>query len=148
MKRNHLVAIAVGALILSSSNIGLAQAGSHKQEKKSHSKQEKVGPIKLKDGSGVLKLDTSTAVPRFQFDTSTVTAHIDIDENETPRFDTSTATSQGEDSENSQDQKSQDENQDGQGKHQGKQGNHDGQGDQNDSFSGTFPASPLGTRNS
>ncbi|MDP1720489.1 MAG: hypothetical protein Q8L08_05785 [Candidatus Nanopelagicaceae bacterium] len=93
IKRNYLVAIAVGVLLLSGSNLGLAQAGDHKKEN-SHSKHaKKVEPIKIKGGVGVLSLDTSTVVPTFQFDTSTVAPHIEIDADHTPRFDTSTATS-------------------------------------------------------
>ncbi len=66
MKRTHLIAIAIGALLLSSSTIGVAQAGSHKEAKKSHSKEEKGKAIKLKNRSEI----------QF-FDTSTVTSHSD-----------------------------------------------------------------------
>lgn len=137
MNRNHLIAIAVGTLILSSSNIGVAQAGPHKGEKKSHSKQVK--PIKLRNGSEVRIFDTSTVIPRSHFNTSTVTSQVDIDDEDgnMPRFDTSTATSHGGDSDDSQGE-------------QGKEGKHEKQGDQgddDDSFTGTLPASPLGTRN-
>lgn len=83
IKRNRLVAIAVGALLLSGSNLALAQTGDHKKENKSHSKHEKkIKPIKLKGGIGVLSLDTSTVVPKFQFDTSTVVPHIEIDDDD------------------------------------------------------------------
>lgn len=116
IRRNHLVAVAVGALLISGSNLALAQAGDHQNEKKSHSNnvhgndrdngvgKEKVKPIKLKEGSGILKLDTSTVVPQFTFDTSTVTPHIEIGEDHIPRFDTGTATSHWTHSEGSSDQ--------------------------------------------
>ena len=146
MKRNHLIAIAVGALILSSSNIGLAQAGSHKEEKKSHSKQAK--PIKVKHESEVRIFDTSTVIPISHFDTSTAGSQIDIDEEDgdMPRFDTTTATSHGEDSDDQGEHGDHGEH----GEH-GEHGDHDDQddqGDHDDSFSGSLPASPLGTRNS
>ena len=110
MNKNHLVAIAVGALILSTSNLAAAQADSHNQGNNSHSKHEKTNPIKLNKGSDALK------------------------------FDTSTATAQGDHSENSKDQK-------GQHGDQGEHGKHDDQGNHDDPVSGTSPASPLSTRN-
>lgn len=140
MNRKHLVAIAIGALVLSNSNLALAQAGSHEKERKSHRKSEKVEPIKLKHGSGVLSLDTSTVVPKFQFDTSTVTPHIEIDEDHLPRFDTSTATSSWDDSQESEEQNGDDEVGDHHGDIQGD--------DHSDLVSGIIPPSPLGTHHS
>ncbi|MDP1712479.1 MAG: hypothetical protein Q8K86_08485 [Candidatus Nanopelagicaceae bacterium] len=141
IKRNHLVAIAVGAFLLSGSNLALAQAGDHKKENKSHSTHEKkVKPIKLKGGVGVLSLDTSTVVPTFQFDTSTVLPHIEIDEDHTPRFDTSTATSQWPPLQFPK----------AYGSHHG--GDHDDgdddddDDDEDDDDSGILPSSPLGIR--
>ncbi|HUW87140.1 MAG TPA: hypothetical protein VMW30_02000 [Candidatus Paceibacterota bacterium] len=93
LNRNHLAAIAVGALLLSGSNLALAQADNHKKENSHPKHAKKVEPIKIKGGVGVLILDTSTVVPTFQFDTSTVVPRIEIDADHTPRFDTSTATS-------------------------------------------------------
>ncbi|MFA5918399.1 MAG: hypothetical protein WC800_02520 [Candidatus Nanopelagicaceae bacterium] len=146
IKRNHLVAIAVGALLLSGSNLAQAQAGDHKKENKSHSKQKKVKPIKLQGGVGVLSLDTSTVVPQFQFDTSTVVPHIEIDEDHIPRFDTGTATSQwpplqfphGASSHHD------DEGDD----HDDEGDDHDGDDDDgDDQVSGIIPPTPLGIRN-
>lgn len=138
LKRNHLIAITVGALLLTGSNLALAQAGDHKKENKSHGKHEKkVKPIRLQGGIGVLSLDTSTAVPKFEFDTSTVVAHIEIDEDHLPRFDTGTATSpplQFPDGASS--------HHDGDDDEQG----DDDEGDDNDQESGVTPSSPPGVR--
>lgn len=134
IKRNRLVAIAVGALLLSGSN--LAQAGDHKRD--SHFKHEKkVKLIKIKGGVGVLSLDTSTVVPQFTFDTSTVVPHVEIDEDHIPRFDTSTATSQWPPLQFPH----------GVGSHHGDEGDDDGDDDGDDEDdSGVFSSSPLGIR--
>lgn len=144
IKPNHLVAIAVGALLLSGSNLTLAQAGDHRKEIGSHSKhQKKVKPIKLKNGIGVLILDTSTVVPRFHFDTSTVVPHIEIDEDHIPRFDTSTVTSPWPPLQFP----------DGASSHHGHVGPDEGKGegkddgdDEGDDDSGIIPSSLLGIR--
>lgn len=137
-QRNHLVAITVGALLLTGSNLALAQAGDHKKEGKSHAKHEKkVKAIKIHGGFGVLSLDTSTVVPRFEFDTSTAVPHIEIDEDHNPHFDTSTATSpplQFPDDLRSHQSGDDDEEGD------------DDQGDDDDQASGMNPSSPLGVR--
>lgn len=138
IKRDHLIAIAVGALLLSSSNLALAQAGDHKKENNSHSKHEKkIKPIKL-GGIGVLSLDTSTVVPKFQFDTSTVVPHIEIDEDHIPRFDTSTATSEWPPLQFPN----------GAGSHHDGHGDGDGHGDDedDDDVSGIISPTPLGIR--
>ena len=151
MKRTHLIAIAVGALLLSSSTIGLAQAGSHKEAKSSHSKEEKGKAIKLKNRSEIHFFDTSTVIPHPHFDTSTVTSPVDIEEEDgnMPRFDTSTVISHGDDSGDLSEQSEQNGQQGDHGKHgnQGDHGKHGNQGDHKDSFSGTLPASPPGTSN-
>ena len=148
MKRTHLVTIAVGALLLSSSTIGLAQAGSHKEAKRSHSKEEKGQAIKLNSHSEIQFFDTSTVLPLPHFDTSTVTSPVDIEEEDgnMPRFDTSTVISHGDDSGDLSEQSDQSE-QSEQSDQQGDHDQHENQGDHKDSFSGTPPASPPGISN-
>ena len=138
IKRNHLIAIAVGALLLSNSNLALAQGGDQKRANKSGSKHEqKIKPIKLKDGIGVLSLDTSTVVPKFQFDTSTVVPHVEFDEDHHPRFDTSTVTSPWPPLQFPN----------GFGSHHGDDGDdEDGDDDDDDDDSEIFASSPLGIR--
>ena len=140
INRNHLVAIAVGALLLSGSNLALVQADDHKKEDSRSKHGKKVEPIKIKGGVGVLILNTSTVVPTFQFDTSTVVPHIEIDaDHHTPRFDTSTATSPWPPLQFPA----------GAGSHHADDGDDDGADDgddEGDDDSGIISSSPLGVR--
>ena len=93
MNKRHLSVAVVAVLALSSSTIASAEGGSHRKMGE-YDHITSVAPIALGNSSGVLTVDTSTAVPSFHFDTATVTPHIDFDLSDlTTHFDTSTATS-------------------------------------------------------
>lgn len=94
MERTRLVAVVIGALLLSGTNAAIADGNSHEKVKLGHASGQKVRPISLPGRTGVLTIDTSTAVPKFAFDTSTVTSYIDLDDHGQIQFDTSTVTSQ------------------------------------------------------
>jgi hypothetical protein len=87
VNRKHLVLVLAGCLALSSSTLAMAE-GKSKEARSKHTAHGKVlaptTPITLGAASGIVKIDTSTAVPLIQFDTSTVVPKI--------QFDTSTAT--------------------------------------------------------
>jgi hypothetical protein len=83
----------VAVLALSSSTIASAEGGSHRRIG-GYDHIGSVAPIGLSNIGGILRINTSSDIPSFSFDTATVTPHIDFDPSKlTTRFDTSTATS-------------------------------------------------------